>query len=407
MKTASSNTSEAAQGSHNQGAYQHDSRGMKWLAIISALIAAGIHSYLLKSHYDLHYGEVSGKLMCDVSSKFSCSAASASRFSEFLGVPMALWGLLANAAFLTLAAWDPLTEGEGRRSNRTGLFITAGVILMASIVMGLITLTSLDSVCLFCAGTYGLSILTALGTWFGYKQNFKLTLKPALLGVFFAFAVSAFILNDQFRSGYTGPGGDAMATAAVQEWSQNPKLTINETDPLAMGPSRADAKLTMIEFADFRCIHCKLASAPIKAFVSSHSDVRLEFYSWPLDGECNTSIQTTNGASCLLARTVWCARHKGGKGWEAHEKVFERFEEWKTAEAVRANLDGLATQLGLPAEELKTCADSDDAKKAITAQAQLGSALNIRGTPAIYVNGQLLPAGSSLPVLNAVYSSVR
>ncbi|CAN5518644.1 hypothetical protein BH10BDE1_BH10BDE1_14280 [soil metagenome] len=378
------------------------------MAIASAIAAALIHGYLLKSHYDLHYGEVSGSLMCDISSRFSCSAASASRWAEFLGVPMALWGLLANVAFVTLAAWDPLTEGEGRPANRTGLLVISGVLALASVVMGVISLTSLNTMCPFCLVTYVLSLVTLAGTWMGYKPGLKLTFKLTFVGVVFAFGISAFILNDQLRSGYTDGQDTGLRTAAaLQDWQQNPKLEIAETDPLSLGPSRAEAKMLIAEFADFRCIHCKLAAAPIKAFVNSHPDVRLEFYSWPLDGECNSSIQQANGASCLLARTVWCARNKAQKGWEAHEQVFTRFEEWKSTDAVRAGFDSLAKAIGMPAEDLKACADSDVAKSAILAQARLGSSLNIKGTPAIYVNGKLLPAGSSIPSLSAVYGTLR
>ena len=381
---------------------------LKWLAMGSALVAVAVHAYLLKSHYDLRYGEVSGQLLCDISSKFSCSAASASRWSEFLGVPLALWGILANLAFLTLAAWDPLTEGEGRQSNRTGLVITSGVLLLASVVMAIISFALLDTICPFCFGTYVLSIFTFIGVWFGYKPGLKYKVKPAFFGVVFAFGVSGFIVNDLMRANYTGGvSGDAMSQAAIQEWSQNPVLAIPEIDPLALGPNRADAKMVIAEFADFRCIHCKLAAAPLKAFANSHADVRLEFYSWPLDGECNTSITQNNGASCLLARTVWCARNHSNKGWEAHEAVFSRFEEWKSPDAIRAQFPTLAATLGIPVEELKTCSDSDGAKAAVKAQAQLGSSLNIRGTPAIYVNGKLLPAGSSIPVLNAVHGMLK
>jgi protein-disulfide isomerase len=321
---------------------------------------------------------------------------------------MALWGLLANVAFVALAAWDPLTEGVGRLANRTGLLTIATVLVLATIVMGVISLTTLNTLCPFCLATYALSFLTLAGTWIGYRPNLKPTFKLSFVGVVFGFGIAAFILNDQLRSGYTdGQDTNLRTAAALQDWQQNPKLEIAETDPLATGPSRADAKMTIAEFADFRCIHCKLAAAPIKAFVASHPDVRLEFYSWPLDGECNTSIQQANGASCLLARTVWCARNKAQKGWEAHERVFARFEEWKSTDAVRAGLDSLAKEIGMPADELKTCADSEAAKAAIIAQAQLGSSLNIRGTPAIYANGKLLPAGSSIPSLSAVHATLR
>lgn len=379
----------------------------KWIAIAGALAAAATHAYLLKSHYDLRYGEVAGDLLCDVSSLFSCSAASASRWAELFGVPMALWGLLANAAYLTLAGWDSLTEGDGRHANRTGLLAISSVLVVASVAMGAISAIALPTLCPFCILTYVFSIATAVGAWMAYKPNLKFSLKPAFLGVVAAFGVSGFILNDQFRSGYTGPGGDAMAKAAVQEWTQNPVLDIPETDPLALGPSRSEAKMTLVEFADFRCIHCKLAAAPIKAFAKSHPDVRVEFYSWPLDGECNTAIKQNNGASCLLARAVWCARKKADKGWEAHERVFARFEEWRTSDAVRNLLGSLATEIGMSEDDLKTCSDSDEAKAAITAQAELGTVLNLKGTPAIFVNGKVLPAGSQIPVLTNVYSLIK
>ncbi len=402
MKTASVDTPNSGRSATGSGRSMY-----KWIAIGSALLAAAVHAYLLKSHYDLRYGEVTGGIMCDISSKFSCSAASASKWSELFGIPLALLGLLTNAALITLAAWDPIADESGRNSNRTGILILSGLLVLATVAMGVITVTALDTICPFCVATYVLSLITAGAAWLAYRPGLKFEVKPALFGVAIAFGISSLILNDQFRSGYTGPGGDAMSVAAVQEWTGNPKLEIPETDPLAMGPSRDQAKMTLVEFADFRCIHCKLATAPIKAFAQSHPDVRVEYYSWPLDGECNSSITQNNGASCLLARAVWCARKKADKGWEAHGKVFERFDEWKTAEAVRSSLDSLAEQIGMPPEDLKTCADSEEAKAAITAQARLGTSLNLKGTPSIYVNGKLLPAGTSIPVLNAVHETFR
>lgn len=382
-------------------------RNMKLMAAGASALAVGFHAYLLNSHYDLRYGEVTGHLLCDISAKFSCSAASASVWSELLGVPMALWGMLANLAYLTFAGWDLVTEPENRDANRTSLLAVAGVLAVASVVMGAISFLVLNTICPFCFVTYLLSVFTALGAYFGYRQNLAPKLKVSFFWVVLGFGISAFILNDQIRSNYSTRGGDAMAKAAISEWSQNPTIEIQETDPLAMGPSRTEAKMTIVEFADFRCIHCKLAGPPLKAFIAAHPDTRLEFYSWPLDGECNTSIQQVNGASCLLARIVWCARSKANKGWEAHERVFDRFEDWRTSEKIRASLDSLANEIGMASEDLKACSDSPEAKSAVEAQARLGTSLSLRGTPAIFVNGRVLPAGSSIPVLNAVHKVIR
>ncbi len=377
------------------------------LAMMAAVIAVGFHIYLLKTHYELNYGEATGKLLCDISSTFSCSAASASRFAEFLGVPMALWGLLANLGYLLLAVWEPPSSPESRSGPRTALLSIAVILLGASVIMGLISIIALSSICPFCLATYVLSVVTAIGALKSYAPGlqFKIQLAPVLLGGFLL--VGGFIANDILRSSYAGPSGDAMARAALSEWKANPALEIAATDPLAFGPERADAKLTLIEFADFRCIHCKMAVPPMKAFLASHPDTRLEFYAWPLDGECNTSIQQNNGASCLLARIVWCARSKASKGWEAHSHVFDRFEEWRTSDAVRSAIPSIATHLAVDIATLQQCADSDEAKTAVSKQAQLGSSLNLRGTPTVFANGKLLPAGTQIPVLNEVHRSVR
>lgn len=379
---------------------------LKVIAAGAALLAIAIHGYLLKSHYDLRYGEVTGHLLCDISAKFSCSATSASSWSEFFGVPMALWGMLANLAYLVFAGWDLVTDESDRSANRTSLFAVTGVLVLASVAMAIISIAFLNTICPFCFATYALSLVTGFSAFLGYKEGLVPKFQVSFVWVVIAFGVSAFILNDQFRSGYSDNQGEAMAKAAILEWNQNPKIELTNADPLVLGAEVDKAKMIITEFADFRCIHCKLASAPVKAFVNAHPDVRLEFYTWPLDGECNTSIQQPNGASCLLARTAWCARKNGDKGWAAHDAIFERFEEWKTAEKIRASIPSLAAQVGVDAEVLKTCADSAEAKAAVEAQARLGSGLSLRGTPAIFVNGKLLPAGSSITVLNAVRKSL-
>ncbi|MES2856464.1 MAG: thioredoxin domain-containing protein [Bdellovibrionota bacterium] len=173
-----------------------------------------------------------------------------------------------------------------------------------------------------------------------------------------------------------------------------------------MGASKENAKLTLVEFADFRCIHCKHAAPTIKAFLNAHPDVRLEFQTWALDGECNSKISSANGASCLLGRSVWCAEKQNQKGWAAHEYIFEQ-EMYPALESVKQALPAIAKAAGMTAEAMLACTDSEEAKAAVRAQADLGGTLNIQGTPAIFANGRLLPGGQVLQVLREAHGSVR
>jgi protein-disulfide isomerase len=50
--------------------------------------------------------------------------------------------------------------------------------------------------------------------------------------------------------------------------------------------------------------------------------------------------------------------------------------------------------------------DSAETHDLIKAQASLGIAARVEGTPTIYVNGKKLPRGQLIPVLERVYQSL-
>lgn len=379
------------------------------LAFVSPTLATAVHAYLLKSHYDLKFTSASESALCDMSETLSCSAATASPWSEFLGVPIALWGALANLALLFLLLtyrFLPSESDEAQSSERTQLRALAALIAGASVVMGAYSLLALKSLCPFCAVNYILSFVTAFSVY-------RLTAGPARwvpTKGFFALAISGlilgFMIHSQAKEAYVGKDFDRFIQAVQAEWKSNPTVPIENLNPLAMGASQAEAKMTIVEFADFRCIHCKNAVEPLKSFLKLRPDVRLEFYAWPLDGECNTVIPQKSGASCLLARLAWCAESEFKKGQMAHEELFRRFDQWKSLSAIEAAVPELAEALAVDTGQFKACASSDAARAAVKGHADLGIRLDLKGTPALFVNGKALPGGAQREVLDAVYQSL-
>jgi protein-disulfide isomerase len=226
------------------------------------------------------------------------------------------------------------------------------------------------------------------------------------------FAIAGFfamVTNDQVKKSYGRSDTGPLFSEKIRDWESRSPVQFQAADPLVIGAPAGQALMTITEFADFRCIHCKHAAPVMKAFISAHPDARLEYYAWPLDGECNTAIQQTNGASCLLARTVFCAAKVGGpkSGWSAHEYVFANQDMWSTKSAVEGNMTEIAKVAGVPNEQLLACTQSPEAKEAIEKQSAAGTALNIQGTPTIYVNGKKLELGQSLQVLNMAYERLK
>jgi protein-disulfide isomerase/uncharacterized membrane protein len=391
-----------------------------WIASISTFIAILVHSYLAKHHYDLKFGEVTSTSLCNINSTFNCEAASASKFSELFGIPMAIWGAFTNTALLALIAFRPLFEPEKQPALRRALLLMSGFVAATSLVMLAISAFILSTFCPFCMGAYVLSFITFAGLWYGLPDSALLSplqakiaapaaMQPVLMPLVIAaifIGLGSLITNDQIKTSYNATGVTDFVRSQMQEWSQNPVQTIQTVSPLVEGAEEAKAKMKIVEFADFRCGHCKHAAPVLNAFVSSHPDVRLEFQAWPLDGECNTSIPTANGASCLLARAVFCAEKLKQSGWKAHAYVFEHQEEYATVDAVKAALASIAAAAGAGAPELTACSDDPETKALIQKQAAVGTALNLKGTPGIYVNGKELAGGQSLPVLTEAYRSL-
>ena len=378
--------------------------------MIFGLLSILDHGYLLFEHYTFRFGQASSQSLCNINEFFNCAAVSASRYSEFLGVPMALWGISGNIVLLLLVLWYPLVESENRPSLRFNILLVAGLIATTSVVMGFISTVFIGRLCPFCIAAYFLSFALFFCLWKGLEKpasnilssSYKKNYVPLFVLSGIAFAVS-FIAHEQIQASFGARDLTPLIREAVTSWSANPKVTLQTVDPLVMGAAVDKAKMTIVEFADFRCIHCKHAAPVLKAFIDSHSDARLEFQAWPLDGECNSAIPSRNGASCLLARAVYCAQKTGGNGWRAHEWVFEHLERMTNVDAVKALLSEIANSAGVPSEKLVTCAESAETKSAIENGAALGTSLNIGGTPTMFVNGKKLPHGPILQVLSNIY----
>jgi protein-disulfide isomerase len=324
---------------------------------------------------------------------------------------MALFGALANAVVLVFALMYPLTDDAKKPAARRNLLLLSGLIAATSLLMGGISAFILKAGCPFCILTYVLSFVTFGTLWMSLPADHRATpdakfrpteLMPlAIAGVVMFFI--ALVANDQFKGSYGAQDMSAIIRDSVQEWQSASPRPIQTIEPLAKGAAAENAKMTIVEFADFRCVHCEHAAPVMRAFIASHPDVRLEFQAWPLDGECNSAISRANGASCLLARTVYCAEKTGKKGWQAHDYVYSHREDFESVEAVRAKLPEIAQAVGLGGDQLIACADSSETKATVERQAGVGTSLNLQGTPTIFVNGKQLKGGQLLPVLSEAY----
>lgn len=144
-------------------------------------------------------------------------------------------------------------------------------------------------------------------------------------------------------------------------------VAISASDNVMGSPN---APVTLIEYADFRCLYCRNAYPVIKKIMQHYGEsVRLVFKNLPL-----------NENSELLAKSAFCAGEQG-KFWQFHDRIFS--DNKSTAESV-------AAELGLDGPKFQSCQTSQASHAAVRKDAQEAKNLGIDGTPAFLINGRLV-----------------
>lgn len=383
------------------------------IALMGCLLSVFAQVYLTLHYYPLKFGFSTGQSICNLNAKFDCDAVAASSYSSFLNIPLSVWGgaLAAVMFVLILLGWLEWTS-DPERTRRVAYWLTA-INLGASVVMAGISAAFLHTYCPICIALYALSLVI----FFAYQAVPRGPVLgriggdvPALftedrysLGALVAIPVLAFLVHKSFMSNFGDDKLAIMVRQTIGDWQNAPKQDFVAKPTLTMGANGDAAALTLVEFADFRCGHCKHASYTLDAFVKAHPDVRLEFYSFPLDGACNEKIPQANGISCRLAQAVYCAA-KDGQGWPLHHAIFdaqESINQMGTNQEIDALLAKEVAQAGLSWETVQRCVDAPSTLEAIKAQAKQGALVNIQGTPTVFANGRQLARAQIVPVLAA------
>lgn len=380
-----------------------------WLSIIVTLISIGVHIYLTDHHYGFKFGETAGESLCNINEKLNCNTTTASPFSEVFGIPISIFGGLTHFFLLALllAFRFPIVNPSTQQKLSSPIKLVSSAIFATSLIMGGISLFVLNTLCPMCTLSYGLSFIQVIAIWLTLRpglsfDSFSIKFYPIFAVTLLAF--SFFVHNSSMRQ-YGGKEVNEITRLQFEDWQTRTSQNITPIDPLTINAS-PDAKMELVEFADFLCPHCAKAFTILHNFVRTHPNVQLSFQAFPLDGECNSAIEYAEGTRCLLARISHCAG-KQHKAWEMQEWIFNNQRELLSKDAVTKKVVDKLAEFAIDKVSFNSCLDSEDTRKVIKEQAALGVRAGVKGTPSLYINGKKSPPGFSIPFLEKVYRSLN
>jgi protein-disulfide isomerase len=152
------------------------------------------------------------------------------------------------------------------------------------------------------------------------------------------------------------------------------------------GPSRgpASAPVTVVEFSDLQCPHCKEAASTIEKLLSENPSVHFVFQNFPLPMH-NWAMKAADYADCV-------GRSSNDAFWKYISSVYAAQSDI-TAENADQKLTELADSSGVNGKDIAACAAKPETQSRVEASVSLAKALDVNATPTLFINGR--PVGVS------------
>jgi len=369
-----------------------------WLLIFAFLgLAASTMSTFV--HYQL-LQDPGFSSFCDVNAAVNCTRAYLSEYGSFLGVPVALGGVLF-FALVTMLAWPAWRTPDAVQRQRFVDYIYVLSILALAFVLYLAwaSFVKLGTVCVVCLTTYvavaGLFTVsgsgggvTLSGLAASLRKDLQAVLRPPALtraALFAACAIALLLLFPRHpvqatQAARSYPPATEQERAQLSQWW--------EIQPRVDVPIPLDgAKVLVVKFNDYQCPPCRASyyayASILEKFVKS-GDVKFVLKNFPLETECNTAIKgDLHFSACEAAAAVVMA---GPKGTSA------ALEAWLFANQGPPALS--RAQIGAAARDVGGVTDYEaqytKALDAVRPDTAFGGTLGVHSTPTFFINGRRL-----------------
>jgi protein-disulfide isomerase len=160
------------------------------------------------------------------------------------------------------------------------------------------------------------------------------------------------------------------------------------------GPSRgpATAPVTVVEFSDLQCPHCKAAHPILDKLLAEDTNVRLVYQNFPLPGH-DWADMAAGYADCIGRKS---GPNSNDNFWKFVSAVFDA-QSGITAANAAEKLTALADQSGEKGTEIAACAASPDTTARVQHSIALGKSVGVNATPTVFINGRTISSLASVP----------
>lgn len=359
-------------------------------------------------HYKL-LTDQSHASFCDVSATVNCTTAYTSQYGSFLGIPVAITGVVFFIVVLALVAIAGRAGSPARENVPGYVFALATLGLAFALYLAYASYFKLKVFCPLCATTYVAVI--AIFIISGGATSFAMTTLPGrasrdvrtLLKSPIALILALLVVGGSIAALVLFPREEPIAAEAAQPtippltpeqrkrveewWALQPRVDL----PVS---ASSGAKVLIVKFSDYQCPGCRAAHDTFKMVLPKYDKGVVEFVMkhYPLEPECNPNVPGGNHfAACEAAAAYVMAR---GTGFQ------QKLDDWLFANQQTLTRDVVKQA----AKDQAGIANFDEryaqALQEVKTDASMGGLLKVYSTPTVYLNGRMIagrtPSGQGM-----------
>ena len=332
---------------------------------------------------------------------FDCSTVVSSGVDTFLGLSNITWGLgfYVTVALLTLAIfWGSTVLRRWLQGARLG-GVTAGLVYSGYLVY--VQVGVIEALCALCLLSAGLTVLLfgLQGAVFVLDDSFfpttmtsRLFKRDLTVYVYLAAFTAVLVGADLTYYNALAPAADEQADAERNQLSEaacqldpgtppveNEGASLVTFQDVTKGPS--DADVTIVEYFDPNCPHCKTFHETMKTLVSEYQEtVRFVFKPFPLRGSSLPEIQALYVA------------HQEGKFTEMLEAQYAR---QNRSGISKRDLRDIASEIGMNPDVLLSQVEQGKYREHVLKQRKKALDIGVSSTPTVLVNGHFVQSRSA------------
>jgi protein-disulfide isomerase/uncharacterized membrane protein len=433
---------------HSEAPIEPAPKGLKVVLVTFVLLCAiGIISswHLVEVFRQTHLAPEEHESFCNISEGMNCDkVALHDEFSVVLGTPVAVWAI---AGYAFVALLSALALVRARSGFAQGFLFLFGVLFVAvSVWLVYVMHFEIGSWCIVCLAIdvinlslFGLSIAAIRISRRTMAESIRLDFKglltmPAqsvgMVVVGTGLLTAAWFGGQHLQDWIVHARADRQAEHASrgvldtsrvlyvsqederleeQKWANKTQDTPKDQacrdkeahtgKPQAMSVQVGTSEegyhwkgadhptIEIHEFTDFECPYCRNAHMMVNKLISRYSgQLRVFHRHLPLDNRCNSKLDRPfHPRACELSRIAVCAGQQG-RFFEMADYLFHNAQ---TIRSQNLSATDIAAALALDLGKFNCCMDDPQSMRSIEKDLSDAEALNLRGTPAFVINGEV------------------